>query len=256
MLPKIIHYCWLSEDPYPRTILKCIESWHKLLPEYEFKLWNTKNFDVNSVPWVKQAFEAKKYAFAADYIRLYALYTEGGIYLDSDVLVYKSFNDLLKLPYFIGQDFVGAFEPAIIGAERGLGWIKKVMDYYEGKYFINPDGSLNIKNLPVVFFEQLFSHYKFQRIYSPNEFSKEENIFNLFPSKFFNGRNNINPVQYPESYCSHLFAGSWTGRQTKGKTKTILPSTLLNFIYGLNYHFLRKNVVHNYDPIYRSVKLK
>lgn len=252
MIPKIIHYCWLSDDPYPPVIKKCIDSWHKHLADYEFILWNTKNFDINSVPWVKQAFEAKKYAFAADYIRLNALYNYGGIYLDSDVLVYKSFNDLLVLPYFIGQDFVGAFEPAIIGAQRGLDWIKKIMNYYNDKDFINPNGSLNIKNLPVVFFEQLFPHYKFQRIYYPKEFSKDEIIFNLFPSKFFNGRNNLHPVQYPESYCSHLFANSWTDSQNSANLMTqLIPKKLLNIILGINYHFLRKKLVHNYDPIYR-----
>ena len=83
MIPKIIHLCWLSGDEYPPMIKKCIESWKRYLPDYEIMLWDTKRFDVNSVLWTKQAFECKKYAFAADYIRLYALYHYGGIYLDS-----------------------------------------------------------------------------------------------------------------------------------------------------------------------------
>lgn len=252
MIPKIIHYSWLSGDDYPLDIKKCIESWHKLLPDYEFKLWDRNRFDIDSVKWVKQAFDAEKYAFAADYIRLYALYTEGGIYLDSDVIVYKSFNDLLGLPYFIGQDFVGAFEPAIIGAEKGLNWIKKVMDFYSNKDFVNADGSLNIKNLPVVFFEQLYPHYKFKRIFSPKGFCKDETIFNLFPLKYFNGRNNIDTHKYPESYCSHLFANSWSGGVKYNKLHTIFPSNILNRIYGLNYHFFRKKKVHHYDPIFRQ----
>ena len=85
MIPKIIHYCWLSNDPYPAKIQHCINSWKKKLPGYEIKLWNLQNFPLEKSEWVKQAFEAKKYAFAADYIRCYALYTYGGIYLDSDV---------------------------------------------------------------------------------------------------------------------------------------------------------------------------
>ena len=87
MIPKQIHLCWLSGDPYPAKIEKCLASWKKHLPDYEVVLWDTERFDLESVPWVKQAFEAKKYAFAADYIRFYALYNYGGIYLDSDVEV-------------------------------------------------------------------------------------------------------------------------------------------------------------------------
>lgn len=252
MIPKIIHYCWLSDDPYPDLIKSCFSSWNKHLPDYELKLWNTKTFDINSLPWVKQAYEAKKYAFAADYIRLYALYTEGGIYLDSDVMVYKSFNNLLDLPYFIGQDFVGAFEPAIIGAEKGLGWIKKIMEYYLERNFVNSDGSFNIKNLPVVFFEQLISHYKFQKIYDSVDFNPEEKIFNLFPAKYFNGRNNIKPIKYKDSYCSHLFYGSWTDKPQHITFRDFIPNGLLNFLLGINYHGIRKGIVHKYDPIFRQ----
>lgn len=85
MIPKKIHFCWLSGDEFPPLIQYCIDTWEKVLPDYEIILWDTKRFDINSIAWVKEAFEAKKYAFAADYIRLYAVYTEGGIYLDSDV---------------------------------------------------------------------------------------------------------------------------------------------------------------------------
>lgn len=252
MIPKVIHYCWLSDDPYPPIIQECINSWNKFLPDYDFKLWNRKKFDLNSVKWVKQAYVANKYAFAADYIRLYALYNEGGIYLDSDVLIYKSFDDLLNLPYFIGQDFVGAFEPAIIGAEKGLGWIKKVMDFYTDKNFINPDGSLNIKNLPVVFFEQLYPHYKFKNILNTQDFQNEPSVFNLFPYKVFNGRDNIKPKKFSESYCSHMFANSWSDNLSTNRLRNFLPSKILNILYGLNYHFLRKNLVHFYDPIFRQ----
>ena len=82
MIPKRIHLCWLSGDPYPQKIQKCIDSWKVHLPDYEIMLWDLKRFDIAQVPWVEQAFRVKKYAFAADYIRLYALYNYGGIYLD------------------------------------------------------------------------------------------------------------------------------------------------------------------------------
>lgn len=99
MIPKIIHYCWLSNDPIPEKLQEYMKSWKEKLPDYEFKLWNFDCFDINSSQWVKEAFEAKKYAFAADYIRLYAVYNYGGIYMDMDVEVIKSFNPLLNNDY-------------------------------------------------------------------------------------------------------------------------------------------------------------
>ena len=87
MIPKIIHICWLSGDPYPPLIENCINSIRTILSDYEIKVWTKENFDINSVQWVKESFETKKYAFAADYIRFWSLYNFGGIYLDSDVEV-------------------------------------------------------------------------------------------------------------------------------------------------------------------------
>ena len=123
MIPKILHLCWLSGDPFPKDIQNCIDTWKYYLPDYEIWLWDKEKFDIESTLWTKQAYDSGKYAFAADYIRLYALYNYGGIYLDSDVIVYKSFDDLLNLPYFIGQAYERQFETAITGAERGLKWI-------------------------------------------------------------------------------------------------------------------------------------
>ena len=100
MIPKKIHYCWLSGDPLPRKIRKCMDTWRRVMPDYELKLWDTNNFDVTSVPFVHEAFRERKWAFAADYIRMHALYTEGGVYLDSDVKVLKRFDDLLGCSFF------------------------------------------------------------------------------------------------------------------------------------------------------------
>ena len=129
MIPKIIHFCWLSVDSFPAEIEKYIQTWKEKLPDYEIKRWDCTTFNIDNVPWVKEAFSAKKYAFAADYIRFYALYNYGGIYLDSDVEVLKSFDDLLNSKSFIGFEYLSVPEAAIIGAEKGLPWLKKCLDY-------------------------------------------------------------------------------------------------------------------------------
>ena len=81
MITKIIHYCWLSGDEMSQRTLDCIASWHEVMPDYEFMLWDMNRFDIGSTKWTEQACSVKKWAYAADYIRLYALYHHGGIYI-------------------------------------------------------------------------------------------------------------------------------------------------------------------------------
>lgn len=132
----------MSGDPYPKDIQKCLDSWKKFLPDYEVWVWNPERFDLNSSAWVKEAYEKKKYAFCADYIRLYALYHYGGVYLDSDVEVLKSFDPLLKLPYFIGMESKQYFEAAVIGAEKGNAFIGHIMKHYDGRHFVKENGGV------------------------------------------------------------------------------------------------------------------
>jgi mannosyltransferase OCH1-like enzyme len=110
MIPKKIHYCWLSGEKIPSFLKKCMDTWRQVMPEYEYVLWDKEKFKISSVPFYNEAFAAKRWASAADYIRLYALYTEGGIYLDTDVIVRKKFDDLLKYDFFAPHEW---WEPSI-----------------------------------------------------------------------------------------------------------------------------------------------
>lgn len=151
-IPRIIHYCWLSNDPVPEQMQKYMQSWQKYLSDYEFKLWNFDVFDKNSSLWVKQAFEAKKYAFAADYIRLYAVYTYGGIYLDMDIEVLKPFDDLLNsdLIFACEDNNTKHLEAGCFGATKGHPFIGKCLEYYKNRTFIKEDGSLDTLPLPQI----------------------------------------------------------------------------------------------------------
>ena len=221
MIPKIIHLCWLSGDPYPSKIEKCLKSWEKYLPDYEITLWDTKRFDLNSSLWVKQAFENKKYAFAADYIRFYALYHMGGVYLDSDVEVLRSFDDLLDLPYFIGAEKAQTPEAAIIGAEKGCDWIKRCLDYYQDRSFVKDDGTLDIRKLPEIMVEQIQT-LKSLRVLSLKDsqsirklnMQKEVLEFNdvFFSPKVFDSRE----VEItPYTYAIHHYQNSWFSPKAK-----------------------------------------
>ena len=102
-IPKIIHYCWFGKGPKPELVLKCIASWEKYLPDYEIKEWNENNFDINSNIYCKEAYERKKYAFVSDYVRLYAVYNEGGIYFDTDLEVIKNMDVFLNNKAFTSK---------------------------------------------------------------------------------------------------------------------------------------------------------
>lgn len=254
MIPKIIHLCWLSGDEYPNNIKECLKTWKEILPDYEIWIWDTKRFDVNSTIWTKQAFENKKYAFAADYIRLYALFNYGGIYLDSDVTMYKSFNDLLTLPYFIGQDYTHAFETAVIGAEKGIPWIGKILERYTERSFIKTDGSFDTMPLPLVFYEELKSNYLFYKLHSLKVYSLDNTIINVFDKDFFNSRNNIQARKTSKSYCAHNFAGSWSSTNTnlKSRIQRNLPKWILSIYFYIAHRTFNKRVIGKYEPKFEN----
>jgi len=134
-IPKKIHYVWVGGNPKPKDIQKCMKSWKKHLKDYEIIEWNESNFDVNSHPFAKAAYEAKKWAYVSDYIRAYVLYTEGGVYLDTDNLVVDSIDNLLKNRAFVGYENDEFPFTACFGAEKNHPFLKKILDYYETAVF-------------------------------------------------------------------------------------------------------------------------
>ena len=139
---KIIHYCWFGPKPLPKLAKKCIDSWKKIYPDYEIKLWNEQNFDINCCQYVKQAYLAKKYAFVTDYVRLYALYHDGGIYMDSDVEVLKNIDIFLDNVAFSGYESYGNCLTGIIGSIQNGKFVKDLLDEYTDRQFILDNGKL------------------------------------------------------------------------------------------------------------------
>lgn len=131
MIPKIIHYVWVGNNPKPKNIKKCMKTWKKHLKDYEIIEWNESNFDINSHPFVKKAYEAKKWAYVSDYIRMYAIYNYGGIYLDTDALVLDNFDKFLDNKVFVGFERENYPFTAVFGAEKKNKFIKKLLDYYD-----------------------------------------------------------------------------------------------------------------------------
>lgn len=243
MIPKIIHYCWLSDDPIPEKLQSYIDNWKKVMPNYTVKKWDFSIFDKESSIWVSQAFDNKKYAFAADYIRLYAVYNEGGFYLDSDVEVLKSFDPFLHLKTVIGWEYnkIG-LEIAAFGAEKNQKWLGDCLEYYRDKPFINADGTFNMKTLPLIIEETLKEKgYLLKDVHNVDEAisvngTKEIPVFptNYFSPKTFDGKINITN----NTVSIHHFAASWTSPTHRILRKFILMiggtrlKAFASFIYG------------------------
>lgn len=214
MIPKKIHYCWFGRGPMPELALMCINSWHKHMPDYQYKLWNEDNFDINSVPYVKEAYESKKYAFVTDYVRLYALYTEGGIYMDTDVEVLKSYDDLLGLSGFTGYEGSKHLPPVTgtMASEAGNAWVKEQLDSYVGVHFIKPDGTLdtttNTTRISNIMKEGGFVQDGKEKVYKD---------MHIFPVDYFCPRQTSGERLFTENtYCDHHFMGSWGDHKKKG----------------------------------------
>lgn len=146
MIPKIIHYIWVGGKEKPDNIKRCMATWQRHLKDYEIKEWNESNFDIASHPFVKSAYESKKWAYVSDYIRAYAIYHNGGIYLDTDVLILDNFDRFLHNRAFVGYETPEYPFTAVFGAERQHPFVKKMLEYYDGRQF-EFDLSNQLKNV-------------------------------------------------------------------------------------------------------------
>lgn len=250
MIPKTIHYCWLGNNPLPQKHQKFIMSWKKHMPEYQIKCWNEENFDIKSNPFIYQAYKAKKYAFVADYIRLYALFTEGGIYLDTDVKVLKSFNPYLKYSFFSSieyhpikniekyvntngkrnssyDNFGISIHSAIIGAEKNCRYIKKCLDYYNSINFNTTDINAN-KTIPVVLAIHA-EEYGFK--YLNKDQLLQDNIM-IYSSDIFSEYRTASDKSVAIHYCE----GSWVHKSIIGRIKNYLKNYKL--LYAL-YKYIK-----------------
>ena len=144
-IPKIIHYCWFGGNPLPEDALGCIESWKKFCPDYEIMEWNENNFPVDFNDYVKEAYEAKKWAFVSDVARLYALVNFGGVYMDTDVELIKPLDEILYYDAISGFESSGSVPTGLMAAKKAHPFFERLLADYDGDHFIMPDGSYNVQ---------------------------------------------------------------------------------------------------------------
>ena len=143
-IPKILHYCWFGGKPKPPLAEKCIRSWRKFCPDFEIREWNESNFDLEQVPaYVRQAYEAGRWAFVTDYVRLRALTEVGGVYLDTDVEIVRPLEPFLKHEAFAGFEHLERVQTGVLACGKGFPLFQEFLAYYDTAVFRRPDGSID-----------------------------------------------------------------------------------------------------------------
>lgn len=247
MIPKVIHYCWFGGNPLSKDVEKCIASWRKYCPDYEIKQWNESNFDLNCCDYVKEAYQAKKWAFVSDYARFWILYHYGGLYFDTDVEVIKPMDDLIEKGSFMGEetglpDNKSECNPGLgLAAAPGLGLYKEILDYYSTQHFLNPDGSTNL--LTVV--ERTTEILKLHGFKGDGSIEEVDGVL-IYPPDYFCPMNyRTGKIKITKNTRSiHHYSATWQSSYDQFKTKLqhVLGRTLTEKIIGLKNILKRKSI--------------
>ncbi len=247
MIPKTIHYCWLGSDPYPELIRNCIQSWKRYLPDYQFVLWDRMKVETIESEWLKQTIALRKYAFAADFIRIYAVSHYGGVYLDSDVELVASLNPFLNHDFFIGVEYNNDLEPAVFGAISGHLWLTDLLAYYQNRSFIKNDGTLDLKPLPTIFNETAAVRYRLKSN-GKMRFINNEGLA-IYPCEYFSPKNiYFKKIQKTgHTVAIHHFNGSWY----KKTGKTIIKQIFHQLLYKLCGKLFHNQIIQ----VIRRIKL-
>ena len=229
MIPKIIHYCWIGGVQLPELAERCIASWKKHMPSWQIMRWDESNFDIAAAPlYVRQAYEARKFAFVSDYVRLWALEQYGGLYMDVDFEVFRPFDDLMdKYPAFAGYEG-SKREPVmqgVIASEPHGAWVRDMLATYEDRTFIKADGSLDLTPNTSYFTDRLEAQGFVADGAEKDVWVKSEFFLHVYPVHYFcpvltTGEN----VRTEETYCEHKGESSWAKQTWKGRLlKCISP---------------------------------
>lgn len=237
MIPKKIHYCWFGGNPLPKDAQKCIASWRKYLPDYEIKEWNESNFDINSNQYVKEAYENRKFAFVTDYIRLFALYHEGGIYMDTDVEVLKSYDAFLNHRAFSGFENNNYVPTGMMASERHGKWVEELLAEYNDRTFVKDDGSFDTTTNTVTITNNMIRHGLLQN----NTYQDFPGLVTMYPADYFCPKDHATGLIHltENSVCIHHFACSWLNHKTLSYQLHLMKNHLIcifgpKFIMGFS----------------------
>ena len=215
MIPKIIHYCWFGKGEKSAKVQECIDSWYQNLPDYQIIEWNEDNFDINTLQYTKDAYEAKKYAFVSDVARVKALYEIGGIYLDTDVMVYKTFDEILDKSCVLGFEMGNYIATSFMACEPKHSLMKDFYDLYIDLPFYDENGNI-ISGTNV---SKLTKMLEAKGLNRNNHYQVLDNDIFIYPDIYFSPYNYAweYSKKTEETICEHLFYVSWLPWYVRGK---------------------------------------
>lgn len=218
MIPKIIHYCWFGGADMPEKLQKCMESWKRQLPGYTIMRWDEQSFDVNAYSYTRQAYACRKYAFVSNVARIKALQEYGGIYMDTDVEVFKPFDSVLEHRCVLGFEYRNWVATSFIACEKGHSILRLFEQEYEGASFETADGGMNM----VTNVERLTALLEKQGLVRDNTFQLLPDGIAIYPKEYFSPYDYGNCVmeKTENSICAHHFYATWLPWKTQMK-KTI-----------------------------------
>lgn len=235
-IPKVIHYCWFGGKEKPDIVKTCIQSWRKILKDYEIVEWNETNFDIHSNTFVREAYEAGKFAFVSDYVRVFALYNQGGIYLDTDVEVFQNFDKFLHHESFWGFEQENYIATSTIGAKKENKLISQFLDSYSSKSFLKGDGSFHeLTNVAIV--TKILEDTGLKR---DGSYQEIEGIGAFYPQTYFSPYDYINIRKFVtrDTVAMHYFYKSWL--PPSARVKSSLKRIAAKCIGGNNIAKIRK----------------
>ncbi len=233
-IPKIIHYCWFGRNPKPELAVKCIESWKKYCPDWQIIEWNEDSFDINSVRFVREAYENKKWAFVSDYARLYALASMGGVYMDTDVELIRGIDSFLEHNAFTGFEDKTHIPTGIMACEKDFPLIKLWMEYYSERPFVLEDGSLSMETNT-----RIITRTMSERGFEFNNKLQIVDGMAFYPSDYFCPKDNVtDKIKITKNtYAIHHFQRSWCNETRKSRFFRKHPK--LSYIYHIPHRIFR-----------------
>ena len=228
MIPKTIHYCWFGGKEKPKSVQRCIDSWRKYCPDYTIKEWNEENYDVNALPYTRDAYEAGRYAFVSDVARFQVLYQEGGVYFDTDVEVIRPIDRLVERGAFMGWERADALgnvhvAPGLgLAAPKGFLLYKEVLDGFAKLSYYQADGQWNpYTMIPLVtdLLKQkgLQTDGTFQVIPLTSHLSPLTSEITVYPAEYLCPMDSLTgKIELTEStYAIHHYSMSWLPKSTQ-----------------------------------------
>lgn len=205
MIPKRIHYCWFGKNDMPEMERACIDSWKKYCNEYEIIRWDESNFDISENRYVREAYNARKWAFVSDYVRLWAVLHQGGIYMDTDVEVIKPLDRFLQHRAFSGFESDTSVSTGIMACEKGFPLFTSFLDEYDRAMFVLKNGKYDETTNVVRITKECMERGLIQ-----NNTYQEIDGFALYPSEYFCPMDASGTVNITDNtYTIHHFTASW-----------------------------------------------